>query len=71
MFESLVRPKQKVYALDVVLRLFPLLHALSGGEGRERRAFKYCVCFFKALLSPTLSSTKSVEEREARSKEVF
>ncbi len=42
-FKSLARPKQKVYALDVVL--FPLLHALSGGEGRERRAFKYCVCF--------------------------
>jgi hypothetical protein len=24
------------------LWLFPLLHALGGGEGRERRAFKYC-----------------------------
>jgi hypothetical protein len=29
----------------LLLWLFPLLHALSGGEGRERRAFKYCVCF--------------------------
>jgi len=34
----------------LLLWLFPLLHALGGGEGRERRAFKYCVCFgFKSI----------------------
>jgi hypothetical protein len=32
------KPRQKL-----LLWLFPLLHALSGGEGGERRAFQYCV----------------------------
>jgi hypothetical protein len=42
--EEREKPQQKQKLLMwLLLWLFPLLHALSGGEGRERRAFKYCV----------------------------
>jgi hypothetical protein len=38
----------------------------------ERRVLKKAKAIFKSyLLSPTLSSTKSVEERAARNKKVF